>query len=328
MSNEVRDSVLFRENEQRNSINVKQCYIDWAWDILAWLMFSQIMYWNLPTKKWDKTTKLRVKKEWELRLAKKDNERYEEIRMTVAQAKRARWILVKRWLIQCETMKFAWVPTTHIKINWDKVALYMDSSYIANPLGIYSESYTENTTETTTYSNINKKGTYFLEEKKDDISNFDFNDTYTSLDNKIVNEQEVEIISKDIIDENDKRKNKQKESGGGRKNYDKMNNDLMDKLMFNFWFNYDDVKKSMSWYFPNPKDIRNACVDIYNFSNEVQKEYWIDLDIEYTYDIINLFRYHFSLDKRKDMLQYIEYHWDEINNIDDLLRETERFNIM
>ena len=309
MTNQTRDSVLFRENQHKNSINIKQCYIDWAGDILAWLMFSQIMYWNLPAKKWDKITKLRVKREWELRLAKKDNEWYEEIRMTVAQAKRARWILVKRWLIQCATMKFAWVPTTHIKVNWNKVALYMDSSYIANPLGIYSESYTETTTEITNTKEYNNP---FSEEKKGDKDKNIISSSTTS------NNIESNTYPKHNVEERKEKSSVKKEKKVSEQN--KIRNDK-EKSAINILRN----ERNIDYNKLKTNNYPSKTVLILDFIDALC--YKLNIEEEYTSDTINVFG-NLIYWQWFDDVEYVFDHsyTDNVESMYDLLQQNKRFN--
>ena len=145
---------LNREKASRDTIDFKMIYVDISWDLIAWLMLSQIIYWNLPDKKGQ--SKLKVVKGWSTRLAKSDKDWYGEIRITKDQARRARKILTEKWIIECDKFKFSWAPTTHIRVNWDVLVTQMDLGLNPNGNGSEPKSLTETTSENT--SDILPKG--------------------------------------------------------------------------------------------------------------------------------------------------------------------------
>lgn len=147
-----KNKFLKREKYSRDAIDFKKVYVDISGDLIAWLMLSQILYRHLPKENWQ--SKLRVVKEWVERLAKSDKDWYDEVRITPAQARRARWILQKKWLIISKNFKFNWTPTTHVRVNWDCLIEQMDLSYNTNWNDTQHKSITESTTENTTEINI------------------------------------------------------------------------------------------------------------------------------------------------------------------------------
>jgi len=104
-------------------------YVDITDDLNAGLLLSQILYWILPNKR-TKNIKLRVTQEGKYWLAKKDSDWWDEIRLTEAQAKRARKILSEKGLIITKVFKFKGIPQTHIRVNftklWNKIDKYHD----------------------------------------------------------------------------------------------------------------------------------------------------------------------------------------------------------
>lgn len=103
------------EVASRKTIALKLIYVDIAGDLLAGLLLSQIVYWHLPDR--NGNTKLRVKKGGALWLVKSDADWYDEVRLTEAQARRARTILTDSNLIEVEIHRFNGAPTCHIRIN-------------------------------------------------------------------------------------------------------------------------------------------------------------------------------------------------------------------
>lgn len=112
-----------------NQVNVKLVYVDMAdGDINAGILLSQIVYWNLPSRETGKT-KLRVKKDGHLWLAKRRTDWYEETRLTDKKYDRAIKILEKNKLVEVKNYMFKHkgsdMPskTPHIRILWDTFLL-------------------------------------------------------------------------------------------------------------------------------------------------------------------------------------------------------------
>lgn len=114
-----KDEFLKWEQSSRDTIDIKKIYIDITSDLVSGVLLSQIIYWNLPSKKSD--TKLRVEKEGELWLAKGRESWWDEIRLTAKQVDRALGILKENKIIETKIFKFDGNPTLHIKIIWDEL---------------------------------------------------------------------------------------------------------------------------------------------------------------------------------------------------------------
>jgi hypothetical protein len=109
------------EIASRETIDFKMIYVDIAGgDILAGLLLSQIVYWNLPGK--DGRSKLRVQKENKLWLARKHSEWHTEIRMSEDQVRRALKVLQALQLVEVKLFKFDGAPTNHICLNRNVLA--------------------------------------------------------------------------------------------------------------------------------------------------------------------------------------------------------------
>ena len=114
----TRQEFLTWEQASRDTIDVKRCYVDIAGgDLIAGILFSQIMYWHLPAK--DGGDKLRVEKDGETWLAKGRADWWDECRISPKQFDRASAILQKLGLIQTVVKRFSGNPTVHIRICWD-----------------------------------------------------------------------------------------------------------------------------------------------------------------------------------------------------------------
>lgn len=109
---------LMWEKTSQDTIDFKKCYVDLADDLVGGLLLSQIVYWHLPSSNSNKT-KLRVKKENHLWIAKGRDDWYDEIRISPKQFDRASKILVDKGLIEKKNFKFDGSPTTHIRLIWE-----------------------------------------------------------------------------------------------------------------------------------------------------------------------------------------------------------------
>ena len=96
----------------RDTIDLKRIYIDIAGDLIAGLLLSQIIYWNLPSKETGKS-KLQVKKDGHYWIVKGREDWYNEIRITKRQYDRASKILIEKDLIipSKTNWKFGGVPS-------------------------------------------------------------------------------------------------------------------------------------------------------------------------------------------------------------------------
>lgn len=163
------------EQASRQTIDFKTIYVDIAGgDILAGLLLSQIIFWHLPTQ--NNKSKLRVVHDQKIWLAKSDSQWFDEVRLTEAQARRARAVLTNLLLIETRTYKFNGTPITHIRVNhnaliialkkqmnlslnsnelesenkWTCAETQVDLSLNSNGLEPELKSLTETTTENTT----------------------------------------------------------------------------------------------------------------------------------------------------------------------------------
>lgn len=117
---------IYWEQSSRDTIDFKKSYVDLAGDLIAGLLLSQIVYWHLPSKETGKT-KLRVKKDGHLWLAKGRNEWWNEIRITEKQFDRASKILVQKGLIEKKLYKFDGRPIPHIRLIWENFLPQLES---------------------------------------------------------------------------------------------------------------------------------------------------------------------------------------------------------
>ena len=114
------------EEADQDSINVKRMYIDIAGDLIAGILLSQIVYWHLPSKR-DGQTKLRVKKEGELWLAKGRDEWWDECRITPRQFDRALGILLEKGIVEKKRFRFGGSPTIHVRLIPEVLMQYIES---------------------------------------------------------------------------------------------------------------------------------------------------------------------------------------------------------
>lgn len=156
------------EQFSRDSFRVKRTYIDVAGDLISGMLLGQIVYWNLPNE--NGNSKLRVRKENALWLAKGRNDWWDEIRITPKQFDRAIKILKDKNLVEVKNFKFNGSPTVHIKLNIKEVTEKVNSILsieengnspkVKKEINETVNSLTEITTETTTEIKNNKYTRY------------------------------------------------------------------------------------------------------------------------------------------------------------------------
>lgn len=152
-------SWITAEAASHDTIAVKKIYIDInEGNLTDGVLFSQIMYWHMPSKQGE--SKMQVLRDGQLWLAKTYDDWFEECRIKSRTAREALRRIEKRGLIITHTWKFDGSPTKHIRINWEKfeeivksnVPIMSNGSDILcqNQLSENVRSLTETTTETTT----------------------------------------------------------------------------------------------------------------------------------------------------------------------------------
>ena len=151
-------SFLKWEQLSRDSIDVKRMYLDIAGDLVAGVLLSQIIYWYLPDK--EGRTKLRVRKDGRLWLAKGRNDWWDECRITAKQYDRAIGLLEEKGLVEKRLYKFNGAPTTHISLKTDALMSHIQSILPKGEIPFYpfgeihfnlsGNSLTENTAKNTT----------------------------------------------------------------------------------------------------------------------------------------------------------------------------------
>jgi hypothetical protein len=105
------------EAKSRDTIDFKKIYVDIADDLIAGLLLSQIIYWYLPDEHGQ--TKLRVKKEGHLWIAKGREDWWSEIRITAKQFDRAATILTEKGLLIKDHFRFDGLRMVHIRLDYD-----------------------------------------------------------------------------------------------------------------------------------------------------------------------------------------------------------------
>ena len=103
------------EQTSRDTVDFKKIYVDITGDLIAGLLLSQIIYWHLPGN--DGKSKLQVKKEGKLWLAKGRSDWWDEVRITSKKFDRASKLLKEQNIIETKLFKFYGNPTTHINLK-------------------------------------------------------------------------------------------------------------------------------------------------------------------------------------------------------------------
>lgn len=111
------DQFIVAEQATEDTIDVKKAYIEMTGgDVTAGVLLSQIIYWHLPSKK-EGLTKLRVKRDGHLWLAKTYEAFEDETGINKRRAERAYSVLVKCGLIEKHVWKFAAKNAVHVRIR-------------------------------------------------------------------------------------------------------------------------------------------------------------------------------------------------------------------
>lgn len=125
---------LLWEQATRDCIDVKKIYVDMADDLVAGILLSQIVYWNLPDK--EGKTKLRVKKDGQLWLVKGREDWWDECRINPRQFDTAFKKLLDQGLVEKKVFKFAGNTRVHIRIIWENffaaLQMQLEALEIAN----------------------------------------------------------------------------------------------------------------------------------------------------------------------------------------------------
>lgn len=122
------------EATSRDTIDFKKVYVDMAEDLVAGLMLSQIIFYNLPGQ--SSESKLRVQKGGHTWLVKKHSDWYDECRITERQSPRALQILADKGLVETKVYRFNGSPTIHIRVLWE--------NFLESLNTLVSRVYTEN----------------------------------------------------------------------------------------------------------------------------------------------------------------------------------------
>jgi len=114
------EEFLHWEQQSRDTIDFKRCYVDITGDLVSGILLSQIIFWFLPRR--DGKTKLRVKnKEGDLCLAKNRDDWWEECRITTKQYNRAIKILQKKRFVSAKNSMFNGKKTPFIQVNFERI---------------------------------------------------------------------------------------------------------------------------------------------------------------------------------------------------------------
>lgn len=108
---------LLWERSSRDTLEVKRAYVDMAGDLVAGIVLSQIVYWHLPAR--DGGSRLQVRRDGRLWLAKGRADWWAECRVSPKQADRALAILAARGLVEVRLFRFNGSPTKHVRIRPD-----------------------------------------------------------------------------------------------------------------------------------------------------------------------------------------------------------------
>lgn len=141
----------------RDTIDFKKTYVDMTGDLIAGLLLSQIVFWHLPTKQG--RTKLRVKKDGHLWIAKQRDDWWDEVRIRPKRFDRACDILVKKGIIVKAYYRFNGLRMMHLRIDHSVfMELWEQGVSPQLPKGADRPSPTVNPlTESTTEINTEKK---------------------------------------------------------------------------------------------------------------------------------------------------------------------------
>lgn len=177
---------LLNETRRRKSIVIDPIYLAMCGgDLVAAVLLADVVYWHKPNAQGQ--SKLRVKRDGFLWIAKSDKDWAHELGLTKDQVRRGRNKLKEMALVVCEKYKFNAAPTMHLRLDfnvfsalfkshkaewesgfviengpepkwiWDSAQMDLGSSPNGN--GPQPKSITEITTQTTTKTTTNQQAT-------------------------------------------------------------------------------------------------------------------------------------------------------------------------
>lgn len=200
------------EEEDKKTVKVKCMYIDIAdGNIIAGLLLSQIIYWHLPNKRGG--TKLRVKKEGKLWLAKGRNDWWDECRINPRQFDKAISLLCDKGIIEKKVFQFKGTPVIHLHLKEEILMGFIENSIresFRNHQSVNSISpngdmditksvisyNTYTTTETTTETTIDVENQTSSNEDQKEAS---LKDSIKEISKEGVTEQSEDLVNYNLI---------------------------------------------------------------------------------------------------------------------------------
>ena len=105
------------EHASRDTIDVKKIYIDIAGSLVGGVLLSQIIFWHLPNRTGQ--SKLSVKQDDHFWLVKKQEDWWDECRISPKEYRLAISEMESKKIIIKKIFKYEGNPTTHLRLNWD-----------------------------------------------------------------------------------------------------------------------------------------------------------------------------------------------------------------
>lgn len=117
-------SICDMVDSNTNKISIDRYHIEIMGDLAGAALLTQLRYWFSPTTKSaiKGQTRVGIKREGKLWLAKSDNEWWDECYVTPKQVRRIKAQLVKLGIVEIKTFKFKGAPTVHYHLDLEKYA--------------------------------------------------------------------------------------------------------------------------------------------------------------------------------------------------------------
>lgn len=294
------------EKTSIDTIDFKKIYADIAEDVVAGLLLSQIIYWNLPEKNNPEKSKLRVRRGGKWHLVKSREDWWEECRISPRQVDRCLKILKDKKIVETEVHKFGELhtPTTFIHLKMDVFLPLLNKQQKENEeKEAIKEAKKEAVNNQMVISDINQEGTLKLTKK----AYKSYQSRHIKIDNQgtSFNTETPTNNTTDITSENTSYKKQEEENTPIEKNHLK-----------------DDEKKKTQNKINNKVeklDISNISINIKQLFTENYKINTPDNLNEFIQFMLGMTTY-VSKNKRLGNILYSvkelfkDFKWDDINN--------------
>jgi len=127
-------SICDMAESNKNKISIDTYHIEIMGDLAGASFLTQLRYWFSPATKSDTKgqSRVKIKREGKLWLAKRDDEWWDECYVTPKQVRRIKELLVKLEIVEIKVFKFKGVTTVHYHLDLQKYTELYHAKRVAN----------------------------------------------------------------------------------------------------------------------------------------------------------------------------------------------------